>query len=55
MIVRIIVAMTLGGVCISPGDGAPLVGILPAKAVPESAQARATVITKRFIGFSFEV
>jgi hypothetical protein len=55
MIVRMIVVTTLGGVSVSPGDGSPLVGMLPAKAVPDNAQARATVITKRFMGFSFEV
>jgi hypothetical protein len=55
MIVRMIEATTPGP-CVSPlGDGAPPVGILPAKAVPESAHARATVITKRFMGFSFEI
>ena len=52
MIVRIIVA-TIPGPCVSPlGDGAPLVGILPAKAVPERTHARAAAIMKRFMGGS---
>ncbi len=55
MIVRMIVVATLGGVITSPGDGSPPVGILPAKAVPERTQTRATAIAKRFMGFSFEV
>jgi hypothetical protein len=32
------------------GDVTSLVGMLPAKAVPESAHAKATAITNRFIG-----
>jgi hypothetical protein len=37
------------------GDATSLVGILPAKAVPEIAHARAIAKTKRFIFvFSFE-
>ena len=55
MIVRMIVVTTLGGVIVSPGNGSPPVGMLPAKAVPERTHARAIAIAKRFMGFSFEV
>jgi hypothetical protein len=52
MIVSITVVTTELDAC---GDGASVVCMSPAKAVPESAHARAIANTKRFIFcFSFE-
>lgn len=48
VIITVTTELSAGG----GGDGESLVGIIPAKAVPDRAHASATAITNRFILFS---